>query len=340
LKRSHNKSSARDPFTACREVSINLIVSDNLFAGTLWDSLPASRFDVNWLAFLADTHPPIWHFAAAIETANKTADLPITSMLVGYAARVFEFLRQMAAAPTIDEVAARLELIRRTIAKLGSLAQGADGRRPISPAPAWYAFEGEDPKQRETESFIRAQSIRTPAFHTVLQHHIEMVYDQECQQLQDDAAWDEATGKLQGRYRDLVRFFDQLPQLIKDFEVAETKCAEMRGSWGPSRKSGAPGDPARNWILVRLMWIYRDVIGDETTIYARRTRARVQLSTPEPDGCMAFVVDAMDHIEPVPAHAISALEKKLIDLRPLIPLTRLASPLKRGTAKTQTEAQA
>ena len=59
---------------------------------------------------------------------------------------------------------------------------------------------------------------------------------------------------------------------------------------GRKRGAGAPEDEARNWALIRLMWVWRDVLGEEPRIYVQKIRDRAELDEPEPQGCMAFIV--------------------------------------------------
>jgi hypothetical protein len=67
------------------------------------------------------------------------------------------------------------------------------------------------------------------------------------------------------------------------------------------------------------MWVWRDVLGEEPRIYAQKIRDRAEVETPEPQGCMAFIVAVFAEINPVPPGDILALERQLHSLKPAIP---------------------
>ncbi len=97
------------------------------------------------------------------------------------------------------------------------------------------------------------------------------------------------------------------------------------------RREGKPEDVARNWALIRLMWVWRDVLGAERrdvlgaepTIYLRTIRENIELDEPEPQNCMAFVVANLAPIDPVAPGELPALERHLQELRSDIPTASL-----------------
>jgi hypothetical protein len=81
-------------------------------------------------------------------------------------------------------------------------------------------------------------------------------------------------------------------------------------------------------MLIRLMWVWRDVLDARTTIYLRKIRDGVELDEFEPHGCMAFIVANLAQIDPVGPWMYEALERQLQELKDLIPersLLRTAS---------------
>ena len=71
------------------------------------------------------------------------------------------------------------------------------------------------------------------------------------------------------------------------------------------------------------MWVWRDVLGAEPTIYLLKTRDRVELDEPEPQGCMAFIVANLAYVGPVAPREYPALERHLQELRSDIPTASL-----------------
>jgi hypothetical protein len=134
--------------------------------------------------------------------------------LVAYAGRFYDFLQQMAASATIDEIAVQLRLMRETLARLGSLAQGRVGRKPMVESPKWFVRESEDPERREIERFLRAQNHRTPALQPLLQDHVSMVFGNDYNKLTDEEARDKELRKIEQLQSDFVMFFEQVPEII------------------------------------------------------------------------------------------------------------------------------
>lgn len=328
MVRRSKQSSGRNPFRTFREIGLNMTVTEDVLADSLWPSQSSKTFTIDWAHFFSGAKPTVEMFCSVAANSMADSDLPLASMLVGWTANIFEFQRRCEAAPMIGEVADQLGQMRRTVQRLSLLAQGGDGRHPVDPI-FWLEPQADDPYSRTIEEFMIAQNRRTPSLHPILQDHIETFFANGIQELVDDDARKKALHRLEERQQELLQFFDQLAEIVKALRSAEEDCRRLGEPLGRERKKGAPGDHARDWALVRLMWIWRDALKGDPKIYLRRNRGGVELETPEPVNVMAFVVDAMVHIEPVKPHELEALEQRLIRLRRKVPETRLVEPRSR-----------
>ncbi len=121
----------------------------------------------------------------------------------------------------------------------------------------------------------------------------------------------------------LTNFFKHLHALLPVIENAETITRQLANQSARLRREGKPEDVARNWAFVRLMWVWRDVLGAEPKIYLLKIRGKVELDEPKPQGCMAFVVANLEHVDPVAPGELPALERHLQELRSDIPTASL-----------------
>lgn len=327
-KRVRQRSTARDPFNAFREIGPRLTVYDDIFDGTAWDSANTSSYEIDWGAFLKNNNPQFHPLIPGIKASLILNDLPIASTLVGYTASMFEFMAQVVAAPTVAEIQEQLSLLLTALRHLGSLAQGANGSQPMEPRPIWFTREDDDEGRRHFESLIREANNRTPTLHPILQDHINMVYETKVHH-HEGLERDCALAELAERQTELIKFFDKVPHIIKAVEIAENTARQRANSGllNPPRAVGAPQDKPRNWAMIRLMWIYRDVFLRDITIYLRKQRGRTRLDPPEPEGCMAFVVAALESFNPVGPHELDSLERRLMALRSQVPPTPLVRRL-------------
>jgi hypothetical protein len=310
-KRWRAKSTARDPFSAYHENTAVLDVYEDFLKGTRWPSSEAGAYTVDWNGFLGDSLPHGW-LPPLIVASAQGSGLPIASVLVGYTASFFDFQWQAAAEPTFDEKLTQLRLLRDALRRAGSIAQGSDGSGPIDPAPRWSVQEKENPDRQQLEA-IRFK--RTSALHPALVDfitHVGTVFD---------GRYDAVANVKETQ--SIVDALNALPTLIRLIERCERLCSLNIAPSDRARLVGAPSDKARDWALIRLMWTYRDVFGKNVKIYLRRIRAKAELSPPEPEGCMAFVVEGLRHFSPVEAHELPGLERRLIALRKYIPATPL-----------------
>lgn len=244
----------------------------------------------------------------------------MASTLVQCTADLFVFMRRMAATPTGDEVADRMSRMRQAAVRLGSLAQGGDGRSPIAREPEWLTRVSDDPLWREYELHVRKHANRTSAIHPHLQDHFGSLFNQGYNDLTDETEREQELERIEDANLAIVAFFSMLPQVVHWLKMAEDHGRAIDAFEQRTRKVGAPKDHARDWALVRLMWIWQDALGRKLTIYLPKSTDE---PVPEAGSLIAFVVEAMTHLEPVAPHQLEALEQHLIRLRPLVPKTPL-----------------
>lgn len=173
--RRPKQSSARNPFAAFREIGLIVTISEDLLEGTRWSSPPLKSFGVDWSGFLDGTEPPLSHIGTVIGRTMANSELPLGSVLVELTAHVFGFLRQIAAAPTTDEIAAQLAAMRKAAMRLAALTQGGDGHGAIKEGPLWTVSQSDGPRGRDVEEFIISQNRRSTWLHPILQDHINLV---------------------------------------------------------------------------------------------------------------------------------------------------------------------
>jgi hypothetical protein len=113
------RSSAREPFSAFREIAPRLKIFDDVLGKTPWHPPPETDFEVDWIAFLAGAEPKLELLEPAVASFSRDSDLPIASLLVGYTASFFDFQSQFSAAPTLDEVQSQLDTSRDALSSAG-----------------------------------------------------------------------------------------------------------------------------------------------------------------------------------------------------------------------------
>lgn len=325
MTRKPKHSTSRRPFDSYREFGPRLLVDPHILDGTTWTSAPCNAFFVFWEdVWKAEGHEG-FPLAKMFAESYGSSDLPLVTVLVSLSLNMFEFLQQIDAAPTVDEIVDRLGAVRQQLERLGALAQGGSGRDPISAHPSWLEDHGDDEERRQIDVFIRSQEGRSAYLHPILKHWIEIAFTDGVDMTADDFAKDQNNLVARAKYRKLTEHFDYLPELINIISKAEELCRRD----GPtmhkqSRTPGAHGDAAKDWLYVRLMWIWRDILGQELTIYAKRIQDRTELTIPEPQRCMAFIVRIMRDVEAIKPTEILALEKKLGQLAHKVPKNPLA----------------
>ncbi|QYZ69531.1 hypothetical protein [Neotabrizicola shimadae] len=310
-KPHRTRSTARDPFACFSEPHLALIVVEDLLDGTGW-SAPNHEETVNWRAYLSDTDVLLHSMAMAIAISNRDVQFPQLSIVVGVAGNCFKALRSFQNAPTAQEGFARIEEMRHAALTLSRLAKGGQERQC---------------QQDEDASFMEAMlKTGSPGLHPFLKDLICLAHDAPDLKDASPEECEQARKKAIRRERRLVLFFDLLEEVIGQLTIPAAAAAKTGEIDSRTRQRGAPADKARDWLLIRLMWIWRDFMGKEISVYLKRTSARgANLDPRAPEGSLLqFVSDVLDHLkEPVLPHQLSGLEKKLIELRPLVPKTSL-----------------
>jgi hypothetical protein len=235
----------------------------------------------------------------------------ILSLLVGVAGNIFHGLRSFQAAPTVQEGFARIHEMKNTAKKLATLARGKSA--PAPPADGVVAS--------------MPLGSRTPALHAFLHDLLQIVDEPDKELRSDDAAWERAMAHAHRRDRRLRLFFGCLDEIVERLTVSDRLIAELERIDTRRRTKGAPSDEAKDWLLIRLMWIWRDAMGRDVVIYQPRQGRQVDPNhaAPPEKSLLAFVCDVLEKLEAVRPHELSALEKKLIGLRPRIPTDFLFS---------------
>lgn len=321
MSRKLKSSTARNPFSSYVEIGLSLAINEDVFKDSFLNSAPYNEYDIDMESYLSDCIPPLKHTSKEISEYLSRVDLPLASTLVQFTADIFAFMKRMAAAPTGEEVADQVNLMQQAAIKLGSLAQGGNGRGPIASEPEWLTRLSDNPKWRQYELHVREHLIRTNAIHPHIQDQIGNIFNIIYKKNTDDSTErDQESEQIQDANLAVVVFFSMIPQIIHWLKLTEAECRGIDTFEQRRRKVGAPRDHARDWALVRLMWIWRDALGRELTIYLPKSTNE---PIPEAGSLIAFVVEAMTHLEPVAPHQLEALEQQLIRLRPLIPKTLL-----------------
>jgi len=259
---------------------------------------------VDWLRFLSDTMPSMTVFAPSMALVTAPEDYSSLSVLVGTAVNIFQWLQSFQAAPTVREGLERIQDIKHAAKTLARLARGRDASEATA----------------DNNSKDLQLGQRTPALHTFI-HELLQIFDAPDEALRsDEAAWSRELAAYHRRDRRLRVFFARLEEIIERLSVPSEAAAELERLDPRQRRPGAPRDDAYDWLLTRLMWIWRDALGRPVTIYMPRGAEE-----PLPDTLMAFVCAILNKLDPILPHELSALEKKLSELRDKVPRESLFS---------------
>jgi hypothetical protein len=226
------------------------------------------------------------------------------SVLVGTTVNIFQGLQSFQAAPTVGEGFARIQDMKHAAKKLARLAKGMDASEAVS----------------DENSEDIPLGPRTPALHTFLHDLLQSVDAPDESLRADEDAWGRELAAYNRRDKRLRLFFARLDEIIKRLSVSSDAAEEQERLDPRQRKPGAPRDAAYDWLLTRLMWIWRDALGRPVTIYLPRGAEE-----PLPDTLMAFICAILNRLDPIPPHELSALEKKLSELRRKVPAKSLFS---------------
>ena len=249
-------------------------------------------------------------------------DPPLMLALPHLLKSVVESVRRSEDAPGFKEIAAQLARLGAAARRLAAVAQGGKARATPTEKPEWWQYDKDDVYRKHIELGLRVQDGRSPFLHPLLQDHLSMAMAPQAYALiQPDQP--NADEKIRTARQTLTYFFEHLHMLLPVIENAETITKQLANQSARLRRDGKPEDVARNWALARLMWIWRDVLGAKPRIYLLKTRDRVELDEPEPQGCMAFVVANLAQVDPVAPWEYPALERHLQNLRSAIPAASL-----------------
>jgi hypothetical protein len=298
MSRRRTAATARNPFASNEEPRIRLSVHEDFLEGTPWSIRESLMWRVDWVGFLSDTTPRMTVFAASMPLVSAPEEYSSLSVLVGTTVNIFQTLQSFQAAPTVTEGFARIQDMKHAAKKLARLAKGGDASESAS--------EG------------MHLGPRTPALHAFL-HELLQTVDAPDESLRaDEGAWSREMAAYYRRDRRLRVFFARLDEIIGRLSISSEAAEELERDDPRQRRPGAPRDDAYDWFLARLMWIWRDALGRPVTIYMPRGAAE-----PLPDTLMAFVCAILNKLEPIRSNELSALEKKLIELRPKVPAKSL-----------------
>ena len=297
-------------------------LDEGLDGAPVWDIPRGVRSrDIDWLAFLSEIPLPE-ALCEGIALEMERIDPPLMLALPHLLRSVVESVRRSQEAPGFQQVAAQLARLGAAARRLAAVAQGGNARATPTEKPEWWQYDKDDVYQKHIELGLRVQDGRSPFLHPLLQDHLTMAIAPQAYALiqPNEPDSDEALHKVR---QSLTYFFKHLHALLPDIENAETITRQLADQSARLRREGKPEDVARNWALVRLMWIWRDVLGAEPTIYLRTIRGNIEPDEPEPQGCMAFVVANLAPIDPMAPGELPALERHLQELRSDIPTASL-----------------
>lgn len=314
-QRKPKRSSSRDPFGAYREIQLSLSLAADPIEGFPSPPPRKMRTYINWPAFLNDVDFLFSSMVNQIAVSLEQAEMPIASSLTAISLNIYDFKRRLAAAPTAEEIEVQFGKMRAAVEQLAALSQGSVASGPVQDSPAWMHEVVGYEASIITESIVK----RSRALHPMLQDHIELALEAEDTRLKRGSGRDAALPDLELRHAELIAVLEKLPALAERLQKAEVFTRTVRKTLAKKRTKGAPANDARDWLLIRLMWIWRDAMDQDLTIYIRRIGDGAELKAPEPQGCAAFIAHVLRRIEPVLPHELSGLERKLITLRARVP---------------------
>ena len=323
-RRRSRSSTGRNPFDAYREIGFVFTVNHHILEGIELQSLPMRRFSVDWAGMLAGTQLPLLEIVYGLIESYGCSSAPAHEVLVGVTANAARFMRDRDAAPTFDETAEKLLELLKTLRSLGAVAQGRKRTDDIDPQPGWFERAPEDGDQGSRQT-APPHPPGSRILHPALQDQIVNALGTEIYKIQNDIERDLATAHLEKQERELLEFFDRVPDIMDQVEQAIPITRELSTRLPRERLKGAPSNQAADWAMIRLMWIWRDILGRDIKIYVKRIGDRAELEKPEPNECVAFVQEAMHRIDPdlLPV-GLQNLERKLNALRHKVPRHAIA----------------
>lgn len=327
--RKRHSSTRDDPFGQFRDFATSISIDEGIIDGLDLHSGPFNPFLVDWHGFLAGSNMDFPETVRALQVGFDDAPVPEVAALISVTANNARIMRNFDAAPLPKEIETQLRDLHAALRRAGALAQGKKAEEQIAAKPRWHT---------EAKLSIRGQQDDTPfplqarsrILHPILQDHIELALEHGRDEIENDFERGLFDAHFMKQQRVLLKFFDELPEVLGWLQKATKSAEALIPVLKRERKKGAPSNRAADWAMVRLMWIWRDVLGREINIYVRRISGPVELDEPEPNACVSFVQSVMERIDPqmLPSNAQN-LERKLIELRKSVPPTPLILDLSR-----------
>lgn len=317
--RKRHSSTSNDPFGQFREFTTSMSIDEGIVDGLDLHSEPLDPFLVDWHGLLAGSHMIFPTNFVALQIDPIVTPTLTVAALISVTATNARIMRDMDAAPTPKEILKQLRELHAALRRVGVLAQGSTGDEQIKSPPNWHTLPNWEAYDEADERPLPLQR-RSRILHPILQDHIHLALQHGRDEIENDFERKLFDAHLEKQERMLLEFFDELPEVL-DWIQKATKSEEAHASAQKrERKKGAPSNRAADWAMVRLMWIWRDVLGREINIYVRRISGQVELDEPEPNACVSFVQRVMERIDPqmLPVGAQN-LERKLIALRARVP---------------------
>ena len=297
-------------------------LDEGLDGAPVWDNPRGVRSrDIDWPAFLSEIPLPE-ALCEGIALEMERIDPPLMLALPHLLRSVVESVRRSREAPSFKEITEQLARLGAAATRLAAVAQGGNARATPTEKPEWWQYDKDDVYRKHIELGLRVQDGRSPFLHPLLQDHLTMAMaPQAYAPIQPNEP--DTDEEMRNARQSVTNFFKHLHILLTVIGNSETITRKLANQSARLRRDGKPEDVARNWALVRLMWIWRDVLGAEPTIYLRTIRGNIEPDEPEPQGCMAFVVANLAPIDPVAPGELPALERHLQELRSDIPTASL-----------------
>ena len=321
--KKRTSSTGNDPFGSYREFMTNISIDESIVDGLDLPSEPLNPFMVNWRGLLAGSEMNYPAVADMYSTQVSFTQHSAIGALVSITASTACIMRDRDAAPLPKEIERQLRDLHAALRRVGALAQGKKAEEQIAETPRWHTEAKLGIKGQQDDTPFPLQA-RSRILHPILQDHIELALGHGRDEIENDFERSQFDAHLVKQQRQLLEFFDELPEVMgwiqKSIKWTEAALPILKRE----RKKGAPSNRAADWAMIRLMWIWRDVLGREINIYVRRISGPVELDEPVPNACVSFVQGVMERIDPdmLPSNAQN-LEHKLIELRRSVPPTPL-----------------
>lgn len=317
--RKRHSSTRDDPFGQFREFATAISIDEGIIDGLDLHSGPLNPLLVDWHGLLAGSNMDFPETARALQIGFDDAPVSEIAALISVTATNARIMRNFDAAPLPTEIEEQLRNLHATLRRAGALAQGKKAEAQITATPSWHPETRRNVREQQGDTPFHFEE-RSRILHPILQDHVSLALQHGRNKIENDFERRLFDAHLAQQQQMLIGFFDTLPQILDLLQKSAAYTAHIAKVLKRERTKGAPPNRAGDWAMVRLMWIWRDVLGREINIYVRRISGPVELDEPEPNACVAFVQSVMERIDPqmLPSNAQN-LERKLIELRKEVP---------------------